>query len=218
MPISPMEAMRQRTANMTPQQKIAGGIIGIIGLALAGVYANEGGYADHKADRGGKTMYGITERVARDEGYRGQMINFPKHCSYDKPICADRIYTERYIDGPGFRPMAEIEPAILYELVDSAVLHGPARPSRWFQGALNGLCDAKLTVDGEVGPRTIQAYQECRERIGRVTLCRAMLDRLDGAQRAFFDAIVLRNPSQRVFYRGWVGRRINNVDRKECRP
>lgn len=225
--VTPIEAMRQNNAakglppTLTGGQRagVAGGsIIGlVIAAALASqVYPNEGGYADHPNDRGGKTMYGVTERTARDFGYHGQMRDFPKHCSAAKPICADLVYTTRYIDKPGYRPMAGIEPAVFFELVDSAVLHGPGRPSMWFQASINTLCSARLGVDGKVGPATIRAYQACQQTQGDVNLCLKMLETLDATQKRFFDRIVANNPSQRVFYRGWVNRRVGNVPRGQC--
>ena len=36
----------------------------------------EKGYSDHPFDAGGKTMYGITEHVARANGYTGEMRDF----------------------------------------------------------------------------------------------------------------------------------------------
>lgn len=144
------------------------------------------------------------------------MRSFPKHCDAEHPICADLVYTTNYIDKPGYRPMAEVEPAVFYELFDSAVLHGPARSSGWFEGAINGVCGAKLQTDGVVGGKTIQAYKDCQFHIGKVPACKRVLDAMDGGQKRFFDAIVRNNPSQRVFYNGWVRQRIGNVDRKKC--
>jgi lysozyme family protein len=201
---------------LTGKQKAGtAGALAIL-AALAGVYLSEGGYADHPNDRGGKTMFGVTEKVARSYGYHGAMRDLPKHCATAAMICADRIYTERYIDAPGYRPFASIEPAILYELVDSAVLHGPPKPSGWLQGSLNDICGSGLSVDQKVGKRTVAAYSACQQRLGKVTACVRILDRMDAAQLAYFNAIVARNPSQRVFYRGWTTRRIGNVDRAKC--
>jgi len=52
------------------------------------VIDREGGFSDHKADRGGATRFGVTERVARAEG-----VN----------VAADRIeQIDRYVAGiPG---------------------------------------------------------------------------------------------------------------------
>ncbi len=44
--------------------------------AFEEIILHEGGYADDPADSGGKTMYGITEAVARNSGYRGEMKDF----------------------------------------------------------------------------------------------------------------------------------------------
>ena len=102
------------------------------------------------------------------------------------------------------------------ELVDTAVNMGPARPSMWFQASLNVLAGARLTVDGRVGPKTIAAYRSLQQQRGKVPACRVMLDALDGAQRRRYEQIAAANPSQRRFLKGWLARRINNVDRKTC--
>jgi len=191
------------------------GIIAIL-IAMAATYAVEGEFVNHKDDTGGATRYGITEAVAREYGYDGDMINFPKHCDTHNPVCADRIYTDKYIDKPNYRPMAEIAPAVFYEMYDSAVLHGPSRSSRWFQQALNEECHATLEIDGKVGTRTITAYKFCQLLRGPVHACIAVIDNMDKRQEAFFRAIVDRRPSQKVFLKGWLAKRVGNVDRAEC--
>lgn len=203
-------------ASQTAKAGIGGGIALAIAATLSAIYTNEGGWVNNKADRGGETNYGVTIGVAREEGYNGPMRAFPKHCDAAHPVCADSIYTKRYIDRPGYRPMAAIEPAVLDELVDSGVLHGTARSSQWFQQALNQWCDAKLVVDKRVGPGTIAAYQMCQAKLGVTPACVVMLNGMDAKQADFFRAIVANNSSQRVFLNGWLKRRINNVDRAKC--
>lgn len=39
--------------------------------------SHEGGYSNYRDDPGGETMWGITARVARENGYDGPMKNFP---------------------------------------------------------------------------------------------------------------------------------------------
>jgi hypothetical protein len=238
MAINPLEAMRQRNAANGLPAKLTGGqkagvsggaIAAILAATLAGVYVNEGGYANHKADRGGETNFGITIGTARAAGYTGAMKDFPKHCTAEKPICADKIYTDEYIKAPGFLPMATIEPAVLYELVDSGVVHGTRRPSEWFRASINELCGTRFPVyryvvsggrrirtSYRVDAETTDAYDRCADTLGRRKICVAMLDRLDLKQEAFFRSIVANNSSQRVFLKGWLRMRIGNVDRKKC--
>lgn len=208
MPMSPVEALKKHP-------KKAG--LGTIAIALLAIYVNEGGFVDDPHDRGGATNFGVTEKVARKWGYTGRMQDFPKHCDEGQPVCADLIYTTDYIDRPGYRPLASIEPAVLYELTDSAVLHGPGRASKWFQLALNANCGAGLDVDGRIGQKTIAAYQACQAKLGAETACLRVLDSMDGRQRVFFNTLASRDLTQRRFLKGWISRRVGNVDRALCK-
>lgn len=205
----------------TNKQAAVGGIAAVIITALAGVYANEGGYADHPNDKGGKTNYGVTEKVARAYGYRGHMRNFPKHCDAANPVCADLIYTKGYIDRPGYRPFASLSPAVLYELVDSAVLHGPGRATRWFYATMNNRCGASLRIPSEKSAEPLKvdavaAFKACQIHYGPGEACLIVLEDMEKQQRAYFEAIVRNRPSQRVFLKGWLNRRIGNVPRGLC--
>jgi lysozyme family protein len=66
--------------------------------AFAHLLKVEGGYSNHPADRGGATVYGITEAVARQEGYQGPMQSLPLSAAqsiykrrYWDPLCLDAI-------------------------------------------------------------------------------------------------------------------------------
>jgi lysozyme family protein len=139
---------------------------------------HEGGYSDHKDDPGGKTRYGITEAVAREVGYRGDMRELPLDL-------AQRIYKERYWDAV----QAESLPAdVRYIVFDGAVNSGVVQSAKWLQRA----CGVK--DDGVVGPQTIRAAN---------ALSPDGLKRKILAQRLRFMATLSNWPA---FSRGWANR------------
>lgn len=188
-----------------------------VAIILAGIYHDEGGYVNHPADPGGETQRGVTKSVAREEGYKGAMIAFPKQCDADTPICSDKVYFERFMKRPGYLPIIAASPAVGEELVNSAVNFGPARPSAWLQQSVNALCPtARLKVDAKVGAGTQGAFMSCQQSLGKVSFCLRMLDQMDGRQKAEYDRLVRVNPRLKVFHRGWINKRIGNVDRAKC--
>ena len=139
---------------------------------------HEGGYSDHAADPGGKTRYGITEAVAREVGYRGDMRELPLEL-------AQRIYKDRYWDAV----QAEaLPPDVRYIVFDGAVNSGVAQSSKWLQRA----CGVK--DDGVIGPITIRAAS---------TLHSEGLRRRILAQRLRF---MTKLPNWPAFSRGWANR------------
>lgn len=203
-------------SSSTGKLKAGAAVAAAIATILAGVYANEGGYVNNPNDPGGATRYGVTQAVARANGYRGDMRYFPKHCSGPVTVCADEIYLKKYIVAPGYMPVLNADPAVAGELVDSAVNFGPPRPSRWFQQSMNDLGDAGLKVDGRVGPATVRAYRSLQLRLGPTAACVATLDRLDAKQRAEYDRLVRVNVKLKTFHKGWIAHRIGNIDRRDC--
>ena len=139
---------------------------------------HEGDYSDHKDDPGGKTRYGVTEAVAREAGYRGDMRELPLDL-------AQRIYKERYWDAV----QAESLPAdVRYIVFDGAVNSGVAQSAKWLQRA----CGVK--DDGVIGPQTIRAAN---------ALSPDGLKRKILAQRLRFMATL---SNWQVFSRGWANR------------
>jgi lysozyme family protein len=102
---------------------------------------HEGGYSDHAADPGGKTRFGITEAVAREVGYRGDMRELPLDL-------AKRIYKDKYWDTV---KAEQLPAAVRYPVFDAAVNSGPGQSVKWLQRAL-GVKD-----DGVIGPQTMAA-------------------------------------------------------------
>jgi lysozyme family protein len=197
------------------KKKVA--VAAAIATILGGVYAVEGGYVNDPKDPGGATNYGVTEKVARANGYRGDMRRFPKHCDGPATACADNIYVSQYIAAPGYMPLVEIEPAVAGEMVDTAVNMGPARPNRWFRLTMNKLASTRLpNSTAALGPDDINAYRMVQVKLGVTPACVATLDALDGQQEAEYRRLVRVRPSLGRFLKGWLRARIGNVDRKSC--
>lgn len=179
-------------------------------LIIAAVLSVEGGYVNNPSDPGGETNHGVTVAVARDNGYMGPMKDLSSDVATD-------IYYLQYIVKPGFLPMVELQPVVAEKLIDAGVNTGPARPSRWFQQALNALSNngksyPQTNVDGKVGPHTIQTYQALEKVRGRVKACELTLKLLDGYQIQHYLAV--NNPTFTV---GWIDHRIGNVPVARCK-
>lgn len=205
-PNSPrIEPMQARRPAVTPARAGVGAAVATI---IAAVFALEGGFVDHPNDPGGATNHGITEAVARANGFRGDM----RHLSRSE---AFTIYEREYVRKPGFLPLVEIDAAVAEEVIDTGVNMGPARPTRFFRQAVNEVCRTRLPILATMDAVTVQAWRDCRANLGRRS-CVAMLDSLDRQQRAEYDRLVRVNPRLKVFHRGWINHRIGNVKRSRC--
>lgn len=159
----------------------------------------EGGYSDDKDDKGGKTRYGITEELARDYGYKGDMKDLPRsnaesiyYLEFWQPV-ASLIY-------PYYIRLAD-------EIFESTVNHGKSAPAQWLQQALNALnrCGTiwpNLEVDGHIGARTISALNSA---IGygekdRLLLVYSIL------RGYFYIRLTQVDESQEKWFRGWLSR------------
>lgn len=172
---------------------------------IEALIAREGGYVDHPADRGGATMFGITEQVARAFGYHGRMQDMPH-------ALAKSIYLERYWEAPKFNLINEHSASVAEELLDTGVNMGPAVAARFLQRALNVLnAEGKhypdIVADGAIGRMTIaalRAYLSHRGKDGHVVLMRA----LNVQQGARYIELAEAKPSQEAFVHGWLLHRV----------
>lgn len=165
----------------------------------------EGGYSNNKNDRGGETMYGITEAVARQNGYAGPMANMPR-------TVAERIYYDRYVVVPWFDHVLAMSTRVGVELIDTGVNMGPARAAEFLQRWLNGFNGARsgyqdLFVDSRIGPVTLAAldsFLTWRGNEGEGVLLTA----LNCTQGTRYLSITEGNKSQREFLYGWMRARV----------
>ena len=171
---------------------------------IEGIIRREGGYSDHPADRGGPTMYGITEAVARANGYLGPMKDLPKEK-------AESIYYHRYIQAPGFYKIEPLSAALAEEMIDTGVNMGPAIPTPFLQRLLNlfnqrGTKYADIFVDGKIGPITLDALQKFlayRGKEGETVLLKAM----NSLQTCKYIDFAEAKESQEDFIYGWIRNR-----------
>jgi lysozyme family protein len=176
---------------------------------IAGILEREGGYVDHPSDPGGRTKYGITERVARANGYTGHMRNLP----IEQAI---RIYRTQYVERPGFLPIAEVDELVAEEVIDSGVNAGVGRAAKWFQQSLNLLNRrerdyADIAVDGQIGPKTMAAFIALRGKRGASGAQRLMLKALNGYQFDHYASLADGNTKFENFVIGWLDHRIGAI-------
>jgi len=197
------------TATRNPGGKVWASV-GAVALAIVGaVFTVEGGFSDHPDDPGGKTNHGVTEAVARDNGYHGDMQVLPKSL-------AQQIYIQDYVTGPGFDRVIALSPALGEKLVDAGVNAGPGQAARWLQEALNQLSRGgadypRIAVDGRVGAGTLAAYQALERKRGREKACELTVKLIDVQQGAHY--MRLNKPA---FIVGWADHRLGNVPLARC--
>lgn len=148
----------------------------------------EGGYVNHKNDRGGCTNKGIT--IATFRGAFGAGLN----CEDLKKLTdeqAYQIYKKNYWDTCGGDKIQNSQ--VAYLLVDYAVNSGCRTAIKAIQRLLD------VDVDGVIGQQTIgaiNAYSDPSE----------LHSRLMDVRRNHYKKIVENNPSQKVFFKGWMNR------------
>lgn len=173
---------------------------------VAAVIDREGGYVNHSSDRGGPTNYGITQAVARENGYHGDMRNLPKSL-------AVRIYEARYWTSIKLDNIAPLSNELAEYLFDFGVHSGPGRAARELQRTLNvlnnrGKLFSDLLVDGAVGPATLTGLQAFSKSRGRQGL-RVLAESINGVRIEFCRDLAERDERQEDFAYGWFKRIVN---------
>ena len=163
----------------------------------------EGGYSNNPADRGGPTKWGVTERVARANGYEGDMRLLGEDF-------AKAIGKTQYWDVLNLDAVDKLSPRIAAEMFDT--LYNGGEPGQWLQRCLNvfnrgATLYPDMKVDGRIGPMTIQALKMFLGNRGTEGE-RVMLVALNSLQAVRFIGISENNPSQEAFTFGWLLNRV----------
>jgi len=151
--------------------------------AFDALLGHEGGYSRHPDDPGGETMWGVTRRVAVQEGYVGDMHVMPREF-------AKQVYRRRYWDVMKADSLPE---ALRFAVFDAAVNSGLTQAVKWLQRAVD------VADDGVLGPMTLQAAQRANGSRTAVLINALRLD--------FMTSL----PTWGAFGRGWARRIAANL-------
>lgn len=160
--------------------------------AITETLKHEGGYVNHPNDRGGATNFGITEAVAREHGFHGDMKDLPLST-------ARNIYQKSYWDVLKLDAVDEVNSDLAHRLFDIGVNAGTGRAGRFLQTALN-LAGESLKVDGAVGNATLSTLRR------RKSDAPFFLSIIKALHAKHYIDICESNPTQKVFLRGWLKR------------
>lgn len=177
-----------------------------IAVLIDALIDREGGYSDHPADRGGPTRWGITQAVARADGYAGDMRVLPRET-------AARIYRKLYWTAPGFDGIALRYPAVAAELFDIGVNMGVGVAATFLQRVLNvmnqnGAHYPDVVVDGRLGAMTLLAIDAFRKRRG-VEGSERLLEAICSLRGARYIELSEARPANEAFTYGWIGRMVD---------
>lgn len=166
----------------------------------------EGGYVANSADRGGPTRYGITEAVARANGYGGPMALLPREE-------AAAIYRRLYWLRPKLDAVCQRSSRVAAELFDTGANMGPAVAVTFLQRALtalnrNGRDYADLVPDGRVGAVTLAGLDRFLAVRGKVSGETVLLRALEALQGERYLRLAERRPANEAFLYGWLANRI----------
>lgn len=161
--------------------------------ALAFTLGNEGGYVNHPADPGGATNFGIIQRELDRWNGAHPELGFPGAVKDLTQEQAEAIYRAEYWRWDGIA-----DPALAIKLFDIGVNCGTGTSVKLLQRAVNALAAQDITVDGQLGPKTLAT--------ANAQPAEALLNSLCQVQKDYYQAIVDRNPAQSVFLKGWLAR------------
>ena len=169
----------------------------------------EGGYVANAADNGGPTCFGITQAVARANGYLGPMRGLPR-------AEAAAIYRRLYWLRPRFDEVAKRSARVAAELFDTGANMGPAVAVTFLQRALtalnrNGSDYPDLVPDGRIGTQTLTALDSFLKLRGRTGGERVLLRSLEALQGERYLRLAERRPANEAFLYGWLANRIGEA-------
>lgn len=160
----------------------------------------EGGYVNDPADAGGETIFGVARNAwpnlgmwnkldeYKRQGLRGKALEEACHNNYDFMREVETVYrTQYWFKVWGDRITDQKSANAIY---DFAVNTGVQRAVKYAQIA------AKATVDGKIGPKTVEAINNCSDFTNKYADLRCK----------FYTDLANNRPSNKKFLKGWLAR------------
>lgn len=173
---------------------------------------HEGGFSDHPNDKGGITWKGIARNYHKDwpgwtivDKYISQKLSIKmlnKVLSEDTSLeeMVGSFYKKGFWD---INQLDKIENQLLAEnIFDASVNCGVKMGPIFLQKAINKLYSINLIVDGILGNKTFEAIAKVLQQFGEEKLVNTYVD----IREEYHKKIVVNNPSQKVFLKGWISR------------
>lgn len=153
-------------------------------------------FTNDPADRGGPTKGGITLATLRS--WRGKPVTVDDLRNLGKPEAGD-IYQSMFIGG-----FAGINDDLLrLQVVDSGILHGPARATAWLQEAVG------VKADGKIGPVTLRSVNSLSPHVIGI--------RFAARRIRFIGALIEAKRDQAKWAGGWSNRATSFLDKEADR-
>ncbi|MCP3923338.1 MAG: hypothetical protein GY714_12210 [Desulfobacterales bacterium] len=166
-----------------------------IELMIDEVLKKEGGFVDHKSDRGGPTNFGITRKTLSKWFGRDASVFDVRNLKVD---IAKEIYRQNYYYVPQINELPfDIQPIVF----DSAINHGPRRAVRFMQNVLSKAGFKSGSIDGIIGAKTRIAAFTAETEMGEYFNNAVVDERIN-----FYKLIVSNDKTQEVFIKGWLAR------------
>ena len=149
--------------------------------------ALEGGFVNHKYDRGGQTKFGISQRQYPDLDIKNltkeKAMAITKKDYWDK-LCCDNFHFDE----------------LQLEMLDYGFVAGTSRCARYLQQALN-LIGYDTKVDSIIGPQTVGNTNKATVKYGK-----SLVAALRGFEFEHFKRLAIKDETQKAFIKGWLAR------------
>jgi lysozyme family protein len=167
---------------------------------------NEGGYANNPNDHGGETWRGIARNFwGTWPGWKiVDSIKAQKPANLNAALAANSeledhvlaFYKKNFWDTESLDNINDQQ--VANQLFDTAVNMGTGTASKFLQQGVNTITPNALTVDGQIGSKTISAANSIQPQQLYNAICAIRKQR--------YENIIAANPSQAIFKNSWFSR------------